>query len=402
MKKLVKYGVLSLFFLLSGWMASAQETDAEVPGDNFSLEGVLELFKKSASPEEFERQLNTSDARVNNLDLNGDGKVDYIKVIDRNEGNVHAFILQAIIAEKEYQDVAVIELEKLANGKAVLQITGDADVYGIETIIEPTEEVRVNAGATVQRRVVNVWTWPSVQYVYGPYYTGWVSPWRWSMRPVWWSAWGPVAYYEYRPWWQPYRPYYTVCYSHRIAYAQRIYRPYRTTSVIVYNKHHKKIARYRSSRNDNRQSRDRYDNAVGRNDVRDRSNENRKPLTSRDDYSSRERSSVINRTPPASHRNYTLPQKDEQQSIRQRENSQLQGRSTYERRPATKTQIPQMQQRNSSVQQRSIEKLQRSDNDTRQISRQPVSRPKPEIKSSPRSSSPVIHRSGAVKKKGSN
>ena len=69
---------------------------------------------------------------MNNLDLNGDGYIDYIRVHDRYEGNVHAFIIQAVVSERETQDVAVIELEKLSNGKAVLQIIGDEDVYGVE------------------------------------------------------------------------------------------------------------------------------------------------------------------------------------------------------------------------------------------------------------------------------
>ena len=43
-----------LLFLSGGTLVHAQNRE-EVPGDNFSLEGALELFKKSASPEEFER-----------------------------------------------------------------------------------------------------------------------------------------------------------------------------------------------------------------------------------------------------------------------------------------------------------------------------------------------------------
>ena len=129
--------------LFSGTLVSyGQVVESEVPGDHFSLEGALELFKQSSSPEEFERSLNTADSKVNNLDLNGDGYIDYIRVHDRYERNVHAFIIQAVISEREVQDVAVITLEKLGNGKAVLQIIGDEDVYGVETIIEPTREVR--------------------------------------------------------------------------------------------------------------------------------------------------------------------------------------------------------------------------------------------------------------------
>jgi len=236
-------------FLLSGTV-QAQQNNVEVPGDHFSLEGALELFKKSSSPEDFERQLNSRNSEVNNLDLNGDGNTDYIRVIDRNEGNVHAFILQAIISPSESQDVAVIELEKLANGKAVLQITGDADIYGIETIIEPTEEVRVNAGTSTARTYVNVWAWPSVRYVYSPYYYGWVSPWGWDYWPGWWSPWRPVTYVTYYSRWEPYRYYYAPCYTHRVVYARDIYRPYRTTSVTVYNRHSTQITSYRSTRND--------------------------------------------------------------------------------------------------------------------------------------------------------
>ena len=48
-------------------------------GDHFSLEGALELFKKSDSPEDFEKMLNKETNFVNNLDLNEDEEIDYIK-----------------------------------------------------------------------------------------------------------------------------------------------------------------------------------------------------------------------------------------------------------------------------------------------------------------------------------
>jgi hypothetical protein len=247
--------------VMSGWTTSyGQGIESEVPGDNFSLEGALELFKKSASPEEFEKLLNAPDSKVNNLDLNGDGYIDYIRVIDRQDGNVHAFVLQAVVSERESQDVAVIELEKKANGKAVLQIIGDEDVFGVETIIEPSQEVRTYAGTTSSPTIVNVWAWPSVSYVYGPYYSGWSSPWGWHLRPVWWHRWRPIAYVQYYSIWDPYRPYYSYCHSHRIVYAHDIYRPYRTTSVAYYNRHRDQVVHYRSSHPDGyRSGRDRND-----------------------------------------------------------------------------------------------------------------------------------------------
>ena len=256
----------------------AQNVDAEVPGDHFSLEGALELFKKSSSPEEFERLLNSPDEKVNNLDLNGDGYIDYIRVIDRQERNVHAFILQAVISEREYQDVAVIELEKKGDGEAVLQIVGDPDVYGIETIIEPTSEVRTYAGTRSSRTVVNVWTWPVVHYVYRPTYTVWISPWGWSRRPVWYRPWRPVTYVTYYHVWRPYRPHYAVCHTRRVVHAHNIYRPHRVTSVVVHNRYRPQIERYRTVYKDNpRDSRARNDrqSVAGRRPTREAVNTNR-------------------------------------------------------------------------------------------------------------------------------
>lgn len=242
--------LICLFILMTGWIVAQGQNQWEVPGDHFSLEGALELFKKSNSPQEFEKMLNDPDSKVNNLDLNGDGYIDYMRVIDMTEKNVHVFVIQAVISERESQDVAVITLEKLANGKAVLQITGDEDIYGIETIIEPTQEVRTYGGTRSRRMEVNVWSWPSVQYIYSPYYSVWISPWGWSHRPVWWHTWRPVVYYDYYAYWSPYRRHYTPCYTHRVVYAHHIYRPHRTSSVIVHSRHNKHITHYRSTRID--------------------------------------------------------------------------------------------------------------------------------------------------------
>ena len=159
MKRFIIHPLAALLIATMGW-TTAKAQQMEVPGDNFSLEGALELFKESATPREFEQMLNDPEARVNNLDLNGDGYIDYIRVIDINEGNVHAFVLQAVVSRTQNQDIAVITLEKRGNGEAVLQITGDADIYGVETIIEPTREVRTYAGTRSSRAVVNVWAWP--------------------------------------------------------------------------------------------------------------------------------------------------------------------------------------------------------------------------------------------------
>ena len=109
-------------------------------GDDFDLRGALELFKNAQSPEDFEKKLNADDSKINNLDLNNDGKVDYIKVIDNRDGDAHALVLQVAVNETETQDVAAIEIEKDGDQSAKLQITGDKELYGKETYLQPVDE----------------------------------------------------------------------------------------------------------------------------------------------------------------------------------------------------------------------------------------------------------------------
>ena len=51
-----------------------------LPGDNLDLYAVLSLFQKSKTIEDFEKTLNLKETGINNLDLNLDEKVDFIKV----------------------------------------------------------------------------------------------------------------------------------------------------------------------------------------------------------------------------------------------------------------------------------------------------------------------------------
>src|SRR6187399_3572132 len=129
--------VLSLSATTSLKAQSNQPDSTGLPGDNFSLQGALEMFKKAGSPEELEKLINSQDNGVNNLDLNGDGQIDYIKVIAKKQGDAHVFVLQDVISDKESQDVAVIELEKTGDANAVVQIVGDEDIYGDTTTVEP-------------------------------------------------------------------------------------------------------------------------------------------------------------------------------------------------------------------------------------------------------------------------
>ncbi|MEO6302702.1 MAG: hypothetical protein ABIP51_05985, partial [Bacteroidia bacterium] len=209
MKTFKKIILLVCLIVTTSAFAQSKTDSLGLPGDNFDLPGALELFKKSSTPEEFEKAINKNDNEVNNLDLNGDGEVDYVKVIDNKDGDAHTMVLQVEVAKNEKQDVAVIEIEKAKDGNTHIQIVGDEELYGKDYIVEPKEEKTVstekiksdtqtddvykskndnenfnnknnnNNSNTVYYNndpnvYVNVYPWPMVQYIYTPAYVVWV------------------------------------------------------------------------------------------------------------------------------------------------------------------------------------------------------------------------------------
>ena len=94
--------------------AFAQDSTTAVSnvGEDLDLYAVLDLLEESENLEEFEKALNDEEKGINNLDLNEDGEVDYIKVDESVEENTHLIILQVEVEENDFQDVATIEIEK--------------------------------------------------------------------------------------------------------------------------------------------------------------------------------------------------------------------------------------------------------------------------------------------------
>ena len=209
----MKYSLLSFLILalslLSMPVFSQEEKKTEevagtgLPGDNLDLYAVLDLFQKSKTIEEFEKSLNAEETKINNLDLNLDEKVDFIKVETKQKDDDFSFILQVPISEKETQDVAVILVSKdKKDGKEeiTLQIVGDKDLYGKDYIVEPQatpgstanpgykgeDPITVNTPATT---VVEVQTTPIVQYVYSPAYVPYYPPYYYGYYPPYYNPW---------------------------------------------------------------------------------------------------------------------------------------------------------------------------------------------------------------------
>ena len=74
------------FFCLPALSQSKTDTASlGMAGDNLDLYAVLDLFLKSKTIEGFEKSLNDTKSKINNLDLDLDEKIDFIKVVTKKE-----------------------------------------------------------------------------------------------------------------------------------------------------------------------------------------------------------------------------------------------------------------------------------------------------------------------------
>ncbi len=178
-----------------------------LPGDNLDLYLVLELFQKSKTIEEFEKNLNLEKTGINNLDLDLNGKVDFIKVETKKKDDDYTFILQVDVSKNEKQDVAVILLTKDKNKKVTMQMIGDKDLYGKDYIVElksaKTPSSTPNPGYTgndpdtvyvpAKTTTVVVEQAPIVQYVYSPAYVPYAPPYYYGYYPPYFAAFTVMA-----------------------------------------------------------------------------------------------------------------------------------------------------------------------------------------------------------------
>lgn len=153
---------------------SVQATSTDI-SYNLDLRAVANVFADSRNLEEFERRLNDYDEGINNLDLNQDGQVDYLRVIEANKGNDRLVVIQAVLDRDIFQDVASIVLERRWNSRTYVQVIGDPFVYGPYYIIEP----------------VYVYTPPIFSFFWGHAYVAWHSPYYWGYYPSYYRYYNP-------------------------------------------------------------------------------------------------------------------------------------------------------------------------------------------------------------------
>lgn len=243
-----------LLFTSTKVIAQAEEEKLDLPGDNLNLYAVMKLFQESETLEGFERKLNDEETQINNLDLDGDNKIDYIRVFDNVDRNLHTISLKVALGQNEEQDVAVFFVEKKDDGQVLIQLVGDEDLYGKDYIIEPNSLSADNDGretpnpgyspdrerSAVQNNTTYVISsWPIVQYIYVPNYTVWRSPWRWQYYPSYWRPWRPHYWHYYYGYHYHYHNYYNGHFRRWNSYRNPVWQTYyygggyRSRSVTV-------------------------------------------------------------------------------------------------------------------------------------------------------------------------
>ncbi|MEJ2056005.1 MAG: hypothetical protein P8X42_18990 [Calditrichaceae bacterium] len=98
--------------------------------EGLDLKAVGALLKKADDAKTFEKLLNSKEEGVNNLDLNEDGKVDYISVTEFGNDSIKGFSLTTEPTSGEVQEIATIEIKKVGNNEAKVQIQGNQQIYG--------------------------------------------------------------------------------------------------------------------------------------------------------------------------------------------------------------------------------------------------------------------------------
>lgn len=251
-----------LTLLITGTTVAQDDTAQDstgLPGDHFSLQGALDLFKRNIEMEKFEEELNTDSTRVNNLDLDGNGEVDHVRVETQREGDAVYVVMKVAVSATESQDVAVIGIEKTGPESATLQIIGDEELYGPNTFVEPfaeEESARPAKGPMAPellgvRVAVNVWSWRPVPWCFSPRYYPYASPWGWGRYPGWWKPWRPHPWHAWHGWHRHhgwYRPW-PAC---RVAQAHAFYGPRRAQSAVVHARYADARARHAAAHSQRR------------------------------------------------------------------------------------------------------------------------------------------------------
>ncbi|MDX2470260.1 MAG: hypothetical protein QNL04_06745 [SAR324 cluster bacterium] len=153
--------VFNGFYSIKSWLSSdspqgsyqLQSAPDIQAAEGFDLKALTAVAKEVRGGQELERKLNT-EGGINNLDLNGDDKVDYLSVKefgDPKSGKI-GFAITTEPEKGEVQEIAEVTVEE--NGdRAEIQVVGNEQIYGSQAIYNdwtPIERATQPAQPTAQ------------------------------------------------------------------------------------------------------------------------------------------------------------------------------------------------------------------------------------------------------------
>lgn len=177
--------ILTMLVLVRGIFAqdlTANYAD-NVDAGGLDLYAVAEVFKDSGNLEDFEKNLNDSDGGINNLDLDENGEVDYLRVEEEIVDDTHLIVLQSVLGETEFEDVATIAVEKEINNFN-MQVQGSPAIYGANYYVVPSYRT--------------LGTWNLIKWLFRPNYRPYRSAFGWRIYPSYWRVRRPVTVSIYR------------------------------------------------------------------------------------------------------------------------------------------------------------------------------------------------------------
>lgn len=228
--------LLTAFSTMSAFSFSISVNADDDISDYFDLELLATQFAKSRTLNEFERRVNDPGHRISNLDLNNDGYVDFIRVIKQTTINDDMIILQAVLGNDYYQDVATIYIDRNKYKEDYILIVGDPYLFGEGYWLEPD--------FYYTPRLIK-WLWRNAHYNY-------FSPYRWDYYPDYFFYSHILPYNVY--WnnvrnWIDYSHHYRYIHTPRIQFNLHFDRSYNRNDMFKYHPNKRFEDRNREYRN---------------------------------------------------------------------------------------------------------------------------------------------------------
>jgi len=127
MKKIL-FGLVAIF-LMAG-CGGGQQNNVSIQGhtaSGFDVNKLAGVVKKSTNPEVLEKAINDPSNKITNLDLDNDGNIDYLKVVEKGNNQ-----LQVVddVSNNQSVDVATINVQPAGNNEANLSVQANPTYAG--------------------------------------------------------------------------------------------------------------------------------------------------------------------------------------------------------------------------------------------------------------------------------